>query len=481
MTWLFFILGFVAYCGALAIRHAWFQTSAWDLAIFDQAVFLIGQGLPAQSSLLGYHILGDHGALVLYPLGWMSRLIPSPSLLFVVQSAALASSVFPLAELARLRGLSRGAIAASLAAILLYPVVFNSAIFDFHPETLAFPLVVQVLCFLERSKPRDGWRVFGLLVLALTCKLGLALLVLGLGFWVFVQGRRVFGGAIAALGIIWFFVISFWLIPHFGGGEAQLLRHGSKFGVKALAASASEMAWIGVVRQLLTQIFSLSSVEYLVLLMLPVLYVLLHRQVGRLFSGLIPFVPLLLLNLAASRPSLKDLVHHYSLFLVPFLISGVQQTLAPGRLGLDGYPRWFGLRAPWVVMGWSVLAFIVFSRLGFYFGPFQEHFAHAAQLREAMAMVRPESSLLVSNSLAPHLAHRSILSITSPKEVERLNRYDQILLDSSHPGFKSSPPLVKKMRGVIVADPAWRIDFEQNGVWLFSRQAAPREDAPADP
>lgn len=318
VTWLFFILGFVAYCGALAIRHAWFQTSAWDLAIFDQAVFLIGQGLPAQSSFLGYHILGDHGALVLYPLGWMSRLIPSPALLFVVQSAALASSVFPLAELARLRGLSRRAIAASLAAILLYPVVFNSAIFDFHPETLAFPLVVQILWFLERSKPRDGWRVFGLLVLALTCKLGLSLLVLGLGFWVFVQGRRVFGGAIAALGIVWFFVISSWLIPHFGGDEAQLLRHGSKFGVNALAASASEMAWIVVVRQLLTQIFSLSSVEYLVLLMLPVLYVLLHRQVRRLFSGLIPFVPLLLLNLAASRPSLKDLVNHYSLFLVPF-------------------------------------------------------------------------------------------------------------------------------------------------------------------
>lgn len=476
MAWLFFLLGFAAYCGALVVRHAWFQTSAWDLAIFDQAVFLIGRGLPAHSSLLGYHILGDHGALVLYPLGWMSRLIPSPALLFVGQSLALAGSVFPLAALARRRGLSGMSIAASLAAILLYPVVFNSAIFDFHPETFAFPLVVQVLWFLERSEPRDGWRVLGLLLLALTCKLGLTLLVLGLGCWVFVQGRRVLGGAISALGLVWFFVISCWLIPHFGGDEAQLLRHGSKFGFKALGASASDMAWMQIVRQLLSQIFSFSSVEYLLLLLLPVLYVLLHRQVGRFFSGLIPFVPLLLLNLAASRASLKDLVHHYSLFLVPFLIAGVQQTLAPGRLGLDAYPRWFRQRAPLIVMGWSMLAFIIFSRLGFYFGPFQEHFAHAAQLREAMAMVRPQSSLLVSNALAPHLAHRRMISITSPKEVGRLNRYDQILLDYLHPGFRTSPALLKKMRRALVADPAWMIEFDKNGVWLFSRQAA-REGA----
>jgi len=60
------------FSGALGLRHYWFQTHGWDLGIFDQAIYLISRGWPAESSLLGFHILGDHGALVLYPVGWIS-------------------------------------------------------------------------------------------------------------------------------------------------------------------------------------------------------------------------------------------------------------------------------------------------------------------------------------------------------------------------------------------------------------------------
>jgi hypothetical protein len=47
------------------LHRFWYQTSAWYLAIFDQAVALTAQGLPAQISLLGHHILADHGAFEL--------------------------------------------------------------------------------------------------------------------------------------------------------------------------------------------------------------------------------------------------------------------------------------------------------------------------------------------------------------------------------------------------------------------------------
>ena len=100
-----FAIGFCVDLVVSFARHLSLGSTAWDLGIFDQAVYLIGHGLPAQSSLLGFHILGDHGALVLYPLGWLSRLIASPFLLLALQSAALAGAVFPLAELGRLRGL----------------------------------------------------------------------------------------------------------------------------------------------------------------------------------------------------------------------------------------------------------------------------------------------------------------------------------------------------------------------------------------
>jgi hypothetical protein len=469
VSWLLFLLAFVIDAGALSLRHAWFQTGAWDLAIFDQAVALIGQGAPAQSSLLGFHILGDHGALVLYPLGWLSRWLPSPGLLIAVQAAALAGAVFPLAQLARLRGLSRHATAVSLAVLLLYPVVFNTAIFDFHPDVLAVPLVMQALVWLERRGPADGWRVLAVLLLALTCKLSLVLLVLGLGLSLLLERRRL-ALPLIALALGWLLLVGGWLMPAFGGEEARLLRHAGKFGADSMAAAP-----LAAMGSLLGQLVSLASLEYLLLLVLPVLYVLLHRQRRRFLRGLLPFAPLLLLNLLAARPALKDLVHHYSLLLVPFLAAGVQQTLAPGPAGQGGYPAWMGGRLPALVLAWALLWFLLLSRLGFYFGTFQQELGHAPQLRAAIALVRPDVPLLSSPRLAPHLAHRPILAIPSRRELQRLDRYEQVLLDGRHAGSDASPELVRRIRRRLSDHPLWQLRFAEEDVWLFERRS------PADP
>lgn len=470
LTWLFFAIAFCLYAGALTLRHLWFQTSAWDLAIFDQAVHLIAQGLPAQSSLLGRHILADHGAFVLVPLGWLSRLVPSPALLFAVQSAALAGAVFPLAALARWRGLSRSATAASLAMLLLYPVVFNTAIFDFHPETLAFPLVMQALWWLERRAAGDELRVFFVLLLALTCKVGLALLVLGIGGILLLQGRRRIGGSLLGLAVAWFSVVGTWLIPLFGGEQAALMRHASKFGLGQSDLVAGRLDWLVVLGHLTSQVFSLASGEYLLLLLMPVLYVLLHRQRGRFFFTLLPFAPLMALNLAAARPAMKDLVHHYSLLLVPFLALAVQQTLAPGRHGMSDYPRSFLGRVPAIVIAWALIAFLLFSRIGFFLGSFQEHRGHLAAMREVLARVDPKGALLVSNNFAPHVSHRQRLSIVSAKQMKRLDHYDQILLDGRHPGFEVSPSLLRKLRQRLQTMPDFHLIFDRDDIWLFQRQ-----------
>jgi len=462
---LFFLLGFSCFATALGLRHQWFQTGAWDLAIFDQAVALIGAGLPANSSLLGFHILGDHGALVLYPLGWLSRWVPSLPLLIGLQSAALASAVFPLERLAKLRGLSPRATAASLAVLLLYPVVFNTAIFDFHPEVLAFPLVLQVLFWLERRAAGDDWRVMGVLGLALTCKVSLALLVVGFGLVVFWQRRRRLALGLVVLGMGWLAVVGGWLMPAFGGEAAQLSRHAAKFGTSGPGAGPLQP-----LVTLLANVVSLSSLEYLLLLVVPVAYVLLHRARARFFTGLLPFTPLLLLNLMASRPALKDLVHHYSLLLVPFLAAGVQQTLAPGAGGQAGYPVWMAGRTPSLLVSWALVWFLVLSRLGFFFGTFQSEWPHMPQLRAAMALVRPQAALLTNAKLAPHLAQRPVLAIPGRRELAELDRYDQVLLDTRHPGADSGAALMRLLHRRLTRSPLWRVQFAEQDVWLFERR-----------
>jgi uncharacterized membrane protein len=248
-----------------------------------------------------------------------------------------------------------------------------------------------------------------------------------------------------------------------------MLRHAGKFGLGQADLATGQLGWLVVIRQLLLQGLSLASLEYVLLLLLPVLYVFLRAHHGRFFSTLLPFLPLLILNLAAARPAMKDLVHHYSLFLVPFLALAVQQTLVPGLKGLAAYPRWLHGKVPLLVVGWSFLFFLLFSRITFFIRGFHEHWDHLGSMREAVALVRPDSALLVSNNMAPHLSHRQRLSILSPKELHRLNRYDQILIDRRHPGFKATPMLVKKMRQELKVMGGFRLLFRRDDVWLFQK------------
>jgi uncharacterized membrane protein len=351
--------------------------------------------------------------------------------------------------------------------LLLYPVLFNTAIFDFHPETLAFPLVMQALWWLERRAAGDELRVFAVLLLALTCKVGLALLVLGIGGVLLLQGRRRIGGCLLGLAVAWFAAVGAWLIPLFGGEQAELMRHAGKFGLGQTDLAAGRLDWLAVLGHLISQVLSLASGEYLLLLLLPVLYVLLHRQRGRFFFTLLPFGPLMVLNLAAARPAMKDLVHHYSLLLVPFMALAVQQTLAPGRHGIGDYPRWLLGRLPAVVIAWALLAFLLLSRIGFFLGSFHEHRGHLGAMREALTRVDPKGSLLVSNNFAPHVSHRLRLSIVSAKQMQRLDQYEQILLDVRHPGFQASPSLLRNLRQRLQAMPDFYLIFDRDDILLF--------------
>ena len=469
-----FAIGFCVYLSAALVRHAWLQSSAWDLGIFDQAVDLIGRGWPADSSLLGFHILGDHGAVVLYPLGWLSRLIPSPFLLLVLQSAALAGAVFPLVELARLRGLKQASTVSSMAVLLLYPVVFNTAIFDFHPEVLAFPLVMQCILLLERRATGDDARVALLLLLVLTCKVSLAFLVLGVAIAVFVRRRWVLGSVLALQALLWFTCIGGWLMPAFGGPRASLWRQASKFGLPGVAGSA---AADDVLATMVRQLFSMANLEYLVLLLVPVLYVLLHQRRLVFLERLLPAAPLVLMNLAAAISPMKDLVHHYSLMLVPFLAGGVQATLAPGVSGLSAYPQWFRDRAPTLVLVWAALAFVVFSRLTFFFGPFQERWDALAAVKEVAPMVAADSRLLTNNHLAPHFSHRRWIELAGSSAAPLdLGRFDQVLLDERHPGWNASLELVREIRARLASSTQWRLRFDRDGIWLFERRP-PKSDS----
>ena len=470
LTWFIFIIGFLSYTSALILRHFWFQTSAWDLGIFDQAIFLISKGLPAQSSLLGFHILGDHGALILYPLGLISNIFPSILYLFFIQGFVLSSAVFPLSRLAVSRGLSKRSFLASLLMLLLYPVVFNVAIFDFHPEVIAFPLILEIIILLEKKENLCLWKLFIYLVFVLTCKVSLSLLVFGIGISVVIKGRKLLGSLIIGLASIWLYLIGFLLIPAFGNENARLIRHASKFGfANENVFDINNSALL--ITQLFKQAFSLSTFEYIFLLIIPVIYLIFHFNRTNILFSLVPFAPLFLLNVFSAQPSLKDLVHQYSLFLVPFLADSVQQTLAPGLQGINGYPIWMRRRLPEILLFWMVFIFLILSRASFFFGTFQERLNTASDRRAVISKVHPSSALLTSNDLVPHLSRRKKINFITNENLDQINEFDQILIDEIHPGWQSSKEIVDRLLMQLNTSESWVELYRSGSVVLFQKNS----------
>ncbi len=121
---------------ASSARHLLLQSTAFDLAHFDQAIYLIGQPQPAIVSLTEYHFLGSHADWILYLLAPLYWLYPSVYWLFGVQALGLAIAALPLWYLARQAGLAPRLSLAVVLAYLLYPLVFNINLFDFHPSVL---------------------------------------------------------------------------------------------------------------------------------------------------------------------------------------------------------------------------------------------------------------------------------------------------------------------------------------------------------
>src|SRR4051812_7308694 len=129
-----------------SLRHHAFRSGALDLGFFDQLIYLISHGREAFSTILGWHLMGDHAAYVLYMIAPLYRVWPDVHMLLAVQAFALAAGAYPVWRLGRLAGLSQAHSLAVALAYLLYPIVLTANLFDFHPETLSVPaLLIAVL------------------------------------------------------------------------------------------------------------------------------------------------------------------------------------------------------------------------------------------------------------------------------------------------------------------------------------------------
>lgn len=101
----FFLILFLCVSGLSLGRHEALLSSAYDLGIFNQAMWLIANGQEPFSTFIQHHILADHASFVLYIIALPYALWKTPEALLVLQAAIVSSAIFPLALLCRDAGL----------------------------------------------------------------------------------------------------------------------------------------------------------------------------------------------------------------------------------------------------------------------------------------------------------------------------------------------------------------------------------------
>lgn len=191
--------------------------TGWDLAIFDQAIWLLSQGETPFVSVRGLHILADHFSVVLYGLAPLYWLWPSPKALLTAQTLALAAGALPAFALGRdrLQSVWWGLLFA--LAYLLYPMVQWANSYEFHPDTFAVPLLLGALLYLRRGR----WPLYALCLLgAALTKENTGLTICALGFWAWWRVNRRAGG-LTMVGGLACSLAAFLTIRHFNGGAAS--------------------------------------------------------------------------------------------------------------------------------------------------------------------------------------------------------------------------------------------------------------------
>lgn len=439
-------------------RYILFQATAYDLSIFDQCVYLISQGLQPISTYMGYHILGDHAAFIWYPIALLYKIYPSVYWLFLIQAFALAIGVLPIWYLALQAGLSKQKSLAMVWAYLLYPVVFNVNLFDFHPEVIALPTFLAAVWF---ARARQFVFFFCCLILILSCKAVLSLTVAAMGFWLLCfEKRRWYGLTALILGISWFFITSGVIIPTFSGKQAAAVGRYSFLGNSVFEIGKNLILKPGLI---LGRIFSWINLSYLILLFAPIAWGISAAGI----APLIAIIPCVFLNILADYEAQKDLLHQYSLPALPFLLIAAIATLEANK-GL--------VRTQKGIIIWSLVGFLCLAKFTHFGGKYLETLENWSATRAAIAQIQTKGSVLTTSQISTHLSHRQFIQLTySHQPPESANNYDYVLLDTLYPGWGSDRQSAQKIVDYLKSNRDFLLDYHQNHLYLFKKSSQPNQ------
>ncbi|MEL6494599.1 MAG: DUF2079 domain-containing protein [Cyanobacteria bacterium J06623_7] len=449
---------------AFSNLQLWLFREGNDLAFFDQLVYLLSRGdAPISTTLEGVHLIGDHGALVFYPLSLFYVIYPDVRWLLAIQAISYAWGAVPIYGLSRDSGLSVKYARAIAICYALYPGIFNINFYaEFRPESIAVPALIWAVWAAQKR----AWQQYiPSIILVLSCKETLALTVIGLGCWLCLWQKRFWYGLTAVVaGVIWFGFAALYLIPTFRGGHqmAGTWHYGS------LGTSLSEIAFkiLANPQILLGRAVMGDRLFYYLLLIAPILIGLHWRKI----AAIVPALPMLALNILADYPRQRDLIHQYALPIIPFLfiwLIASQVYLSKRRLRRWLTPRWLIV---WSIVGWLALA-----KYGYFWTRYAPLYDNVAAVNRAVELVDDEAKVLTSGYIAPHLSQRPTIALLKDNNnVERIAQLDidTVLIAKRHLGFDLSLESANQTMESLATSSQFVLIYQEQDVFLWQKKSA---------
>jgi uncharacterized membrane protein len=414
--WLLVLIITILYSSLSTLRHQHFTSSAYDLGIFDQAIWQYSQFQAPYSSVrsnrLTENLLGDHFhpiIAVLAPLYWLTDSVEA---LLIAQALLFAIAIVPIFLFTEKR---LGQVAAYLFAISysIFWGVQKAVEFDFHEIALAVPLTALAIYFIDEKR----WRAYFIcLVLLLLTKENLSILIFFFG--VYLLAIRQYKRALISMGAgaIWFVAVTKIFIPFFIDPETMRAgRAGNYYGYWSYNHLGSNP--LGVLLTAIKNPLLIIKTLFSPGAKLHTYWLLFHPFLFLAFFSplFILAIPLLAERFLSENANLWMADFHYTAVLVPVLVMA----------SVDGLSRITGrikkLRPGYLIIPASCLVLLLNLRLLPQFPLWNLTSPAYWRLtssdvtgRRALALIPPTASVITQGPITPHLTHRRIIYVLHP-------------------------------------------------------------------
>ncbi|MDD5529664.1 MAG: DUF2079 domain-containing protein [bacterium] len=403
LKWIYLIVGiYIVIMGSLSIfiyrsLYSPFYAYGFDLGVYDQEIWGYSKFRLVYTlvSIVGKYPFGDHFSPILFllvPFYWIHS---SPVILLLIQSVAIGlGAIFVYFIIKENIGNSLLAMIFPLV-YLLYPSLQYPNLFDFHSLALA-PLFL--LATFYYSQKRNKLLAFIFTILALMCREDVSIVIASIGLYNWLaEKNKTIGILQFILGISWFILTVGFLVPAFN--LFHVYPHFRLFHNSIEGASNHINSLKYVFPNIIAKgikIFSISKIEWLLELLVPVGFLSLISW--KTFLIIVPYLIMLLLG-----DNLAFIWRQTNFLLIPFLVISAAYG---SKIILDkGINKSKLMTYVMLNMFLSCIIFGPLREFKYFFLGYKTNTTYRVEIKKIMEKIPKNSSVSTPNwCLIPHLS-----------------------------------------------------------------------------